>query len=54
MRKAKARSVTMIRAKLHSNEPSAVKATELTILLLIGMTEHLLCVFKQSEAEVSS
>jgi len=37
----------MLKAKLHSNEPSAVKATEDAILQLIGMTEHLSCVFKR-------
>lgn len=36
-----------LRAKLHSNEPSAVKATEQTILQLVKATEFIRFVFRR-------
>jgi hypothetical protein len=41
----------MLKAKLHSIEPTSVKATEQTILELIGMSEHLSCVFVRKEPD---
>ncbi len=40
-----------LRAKLHSTDPKAVKATENTILQLINMTEVFSCVFRRKSID---